>query len=70
MSKSDLSLSNNLGDVQLLTVKQVAKLLGFHERTCWKMAVMGEIPKPIKIGSKAQRWRMNDLKSFIQGGGL
>ena len=70
MSKLDNPSPNDLGEVQLLTVKQVAKLLGFHERTCWKMAIMGQIPQPIRLGTKAKRWRMNDLKSFIQGGGL
>jgi len=57
-----------IDEVALLTVKEVAELLKLHERTVWRMSVMGEIPRPVKIGSKAQRWRLSDLQSFINGG--
>lgn len=50
---------------QLLTVKQVAEILAVHERTVWKMAAAGEIPKPIKLGAKAVRWRLSDMTVFI-----
>jgi prophage regulatory protein len=68
--KVDVFSNTQINNVQLLTVKEVAGLLGIHERTVWKMASASEIPKPIKIGSKSVRWRLNDLRNFIQKAGV
>jgi predicted DNA-binding transcriptional regulator AlpA len=57
-----------LAQVQLLNVREVAELFGFHVRTVWRMAAAGELPRPIRVGSKAQRWRLRDLETFIEGG--
>jgi predicted DNA-binding transcriptional regulator AlpA len=53
--------------VTLLNVKQVSELLGLHPRTVWKMAMTGDIPKPVKVGSKTVRWRLRDMDQFIAG---
>jgi predicted DNA-binding transcriptional regulator AlpA len=62
---------------QLLAVKQLAAMLGIHERTCWRLAAMakagqGAFPRPLRIGPKTVRWRVADVDSYLAalaGGG-
>ena len=61
----------------LLNVKQVAKVLGIHERTVWRLAGLAEMgegnfPKPLRIGAKTVRWRQKELEAYLSalaGGG-
>lgn len=54
----------------LLTVKDVARVLGVHERTVWRLASLAEMdgesfPRPIRIGGKTVRWRWQDIEAYI-----
>ena len=54
----------------LLNVKQVAELLGIHQRTIWRLAGLAEMgegnfPRPLRIGQKTVRWRQKDLETYI-----
>lgn len=56
--------------MKLLTVKDLADLLGIHERTCWRLAAMDEagqpeFPKPLRIGPKTVRWRPADVEAYL-----
>ena len=51
----------------LLTVKEVAEMLGLSERTVYRLADMGKMPRPVKIGA-AVRWRRNELDQWIEDG--
>jgi len=56
--------------MKLLTVKDLADLLGIHERTCWRLAAMaeaghGDFPRPLRIGPKTVRWRVADVDSYL-----
>jgi len=55
---------------QLLAVKQLAAMLGIHERTCWRLAALaeagqGDFPRPLRIGPKTVRWRLADVDSYL-----
>ena len=62
---------------QLLAVRQLAAMLGVHERTCWRLAAMaeggqGDFPRPLRIGPKTVRWRLADVEAYLAalaGGG-
>jgi predicted DNA-binding transcriptional regulator AlpA len=59
------------GDVPtLLNVRQVAEILGVHERTVWRFASLAEagasaFPKPIRIAERTVRWREDDVMAYI-----
>jgi len=55
---------------KLLTVKDLAAMLGVHERTCWRLAAMaeagqGDFPRPLRIGPKTVRWRLSDVEAYL-----
>jgi len=56
--------------LKLLTVKDLAAMLGIHERTCWRLAAMaeagqGDFPRPLRIGPKTIRWRLADVEAYL-----
>lgn len=51
----------------LLTVKEVAEMLGLSERTVYRLADAGNMPRPVKLGA-AVRWRRNELERWIDDG--
>jgi predicted DNA-binding transcriptional regulator AlpA len=48
----------------LLSVREVADLVGLSERTVWKLSGCGELPPPIKIG-RSVRWLRRILEDFM-----
>ncbi len=51
----------------LLTVMEVAEMLGLSERTVYRLADLGKMPRPVKIGA-AVRWRRSELETWIEEG--
>lgn len=55
---------------QLLSVKELADMLGIHQRSCWRLAALaeagqGQFPKPLRIGPKTIRWRLADVEAYL-----
>lgn len=51
----------------LLTVKEVAALTRLSERTVYRFADAGRMPRQLKLGG-AVRWRGKDIEAWIDGG--
>ena len=51
----------------LLTVKEVAEMLGLSERTVYRLSDAGNMPRPVKLGA-AVRWRTKELEAWIEDG--
>jgi excisionase family DNA binding protein len=58
-------ISNRMADVAVVSVREVAELLGVNARTVWRMAQRGEIPAPIRFGERVVRWRLLDLREHL-----
>lgn len=51
----------------LMNVKDVAEMLGLSERTVYRLADAGNMPRPVKLGA-AVRWRKKELDTWIEDG--
>ena len=54
----------------LLSVKEVAEILGIHVRTVWRLAAMAEMgegsfPRPVRIARKTIRWQRAALETYL-----
>jgi len=58
-------IRNRMADVAVVSVREVAELLGVNPRTVWRMAQTGEIPAPIRLGERVVRWRLSDLRDHL-----
>ena len=51
----------------LLTVSQVARLVGVAPRTVWRMLADGRTPHPIRVG-RLVRFRASEVDAWIKSG--
>lgn len=49
----------------LLTVSEVAGMLGVSARSVWRLVSTGEVPRPVKVGTST-RWRRADIEAMIE----
>lgn len=54
-----------MADVAIVSVREVAELLGVNPRTVWRMAQTGDIPAPIRLSERVVRWRLSDLREHL-----
>lgn len=54
-----------MAEVTLLSVRQVADVLGVHPRSVWRLAQTGDIPAPIRLSERVIRWRLTDLRDRL-----
>ncbi len=55
---------------QLVTVKELSKLLQLHQRTIWRLSGLAEaglsdFPRPLRLGPKTVRWRLTDVAAYL-----
>ncbi len=53
---------------RLLRVSEVAKTLSVSSRTIWRMTDRGELPRPVRIGTRMVRWRESEIEAYIADG--
>jgi prophage regulatory protein len=51
---------------QMLTDKEVAGVLKLSRSSVWRLARAGKLPKPVKVGLNAARWKKSELKAFME----
>lgn len=49
---------------ELISVEEVAALLGKSPRTVWRLVSSGEVPAPLKLGGSTV-WRRTDIQAMI-----
>jgi predicted DNA-binding transcriptional regulator AlpA len=52
----------------LMSVKEVSSLINRSRASLWRDVKAGRLPKPIAVGPKARRWRVADVRAYLEGG--
>ena len=51
----------------LLTRREVERRVGLKTTAIYKLMAEGKFPRPVRIGSKAVRWRTSHINMWIAG---
>jgi len=61
---------HNGGDAARLALRaaDAAKLLGISRSQFFKLHAMGKLPRPLRLGARAPRWLVSELKEWLAAG--
>lgn len=51
--------------LELVSAKQLAKMLALSVRTVWRYRAAQRLPKPLTVGSSI-RWRVSDIRMYLE----
>jgi predicted DNA-binding transcriptional regulator AlpA len=51
-----------------LPAQEAATLVGVSRSQWWKLHAAGKVPEPVYLGTKAPRWRVEELRSWLAAG--
>lgn len=54
-----------LNEDVLLRHDVVTAMIGLSKATLWRMKTDGKFPQPVRIGSRAVRWRKSDVTAWM-----
>jgi predicted DNA-binding transcriptional regulator AlpA len=57
-----------LPDSALINVQEISLLSGKSTATLWRDVKNNRLAAPIKIGPNSTRWRVGDVRRFLEGG--
>ena len=52
---------------RLLSISDVSRLTGLTEDAVRRLVHRGDIPAPLRIGPRIERWRQRDVASLVRG---
>jgi len=52
----------------MITMREAAALVGVSPATWIRMRDCGKTPKPIKLGARCVRWRLDELRMWVEAG--
>ena len=52
----------------LVSAKELSILSGRSRASIWRDVLAGRLPQPIAIGPQALRWRVSDVRVYLNGG--
>jgi excisionase family DNA binding protein len=56
------------GDIpELLTIRELAKILKVSQRSIWRLVASGKLVEPLRVGGSI-RWRRDDIRNWIDNG--
>ena len=58
---------NKLPDEALLSSREVSLITGRSRTSLWRDVARGSLADPVKIGSHTVKWRVGDVKTFLNG---
>ena len=63
-----ISTFDDMPDSALVDVNEINALVGRSRASIWRDVAEGRLAPPIKIGPNASRWRVGDVRRFMEGG--
>ena len=67
-AESRLSSFDELPDQALLSAREVSQISGRSRTSLWRDVMRGSLADPVKIGSHTVKWRVCDVRQFLNGG--
>lgn len=64
-----LRAANHSPEKMLVDVKEAASMLSISVASLWRLVKAEKAPAPIKIGGST-RWRVADLRAYVDNGGV
>lgn len=58
----------NLPSDALISAKEISLLVGRSRASLWRDVQAGRLPRPIAIGPQTRRWRITDVRAYLNGG--
>lgn len=52
----------------LMSAKELSSLINRSRASIWRDVHAGRLPQPIAIGPQARRWRVSDVRAYLNGG--
>jgi len=56
----------SVGGERLLSVQEVAQILGICVRQVWRMVAEKKLPLPLQMGRKATRFLLSEITEYIE----
>lgn len=63
-----ISSFDALPDTALVDVHTITALAKRSRASIWRDVQAGRLPQPIAIGPQARRWRVEDVRAYLNGG--
>lgn len=57
-----------ISDRLALAARDAAALVGVSRAQWWKLSAAGKVPLPVYLGTKAPRWRVDELRDWLAAG--
>ena len=65
--ESPVNPSPTRNSALLISVSDVAEILGISERTIWRLVSAGTFFEPLRIG-RCAKWRRNEIENWVESG--
>ena len=52
----------------LISAKELTLLSGRSRTSLWRDVMRGSLAEPVKIGNRTVKWRVADVRQFLNGG--
>ena len=67
-AKARPTLKEELEGLQLITAKQLARILQVSQRTLYDLIGRGQAPQAsVRLNQRVVRWKLRDIRDFLDG---
>ena len=67
MPYDEIADIDRLPESALIGIKDICLLARRSRTSIWRDVKAGRLPKPIRLGAHAARWRVADVRQFLTG---